>query len=297
MLVASHGYLVFERYYGEYGPSSFFNMASITKSVLSALTGIALRDGLLKALDYPLADTFPEADPRITLRHLLSLTAGWKYREYGPELAPVAERLAQPLTTAPGERFCYEENAPHLLSAILSRLAGMSLAEYARRELFEPLGVWREMERWRDAPGTVNPAGRWPADGLPWKCDAEGVSTGGVGLHLTLRDLARFGLLYASGGVWEARQLIPPDYLRESTRAQSRGGSPMWMPYGWLWWIPAWHRGSPLLAAGWGGQRLYVNKTLDLVTAVVCAYKPGGPADEGGVLDRYLLTAVEDWTA
>jgi CubicO group peptidase (beta-lactamase class C family) len=295
MLIVRQGYVVFERYYHDYGPGSYFSVASITKSVLSTLVGIALRDGLLTSLDQPIQSFFPSADTHgLTLRHLLSLTAGWRYHPFAERPKTVSEMLAEPLLTAPGERFQYGETPPHLVSAILSQVADMPAVRFAIHELFQPLGMWQDAAGWRARPNTLNHAGHLPEDGPPWAFDADGVSTGGYGLHLSLRDLARLGLLFASGGRWEDRQLVPLDYLVESGRPQSRGGSPMWMPYGLGWWLPAWHRGQARWAAGFGGQTLYVNPELDVVIAVTCKVDPRAPHD-GGIFNRHLLTAVTDW--
>jgi CubicO group peptidase (beta-lactamase class C family) len=296
MLVVRHGYAVFERYYGDFGPQSHFSVASVTKSVLSALVGIALRDGLLREIDQPIENFFPgHRASGLTLRHLLTLTAGWPYHDFNHRPDSVGDMLAEPLAAKPGERFQYGETPPHLVSAILTKLTGGSASAYAVRELFQPLGMWRDASRWREIPGTLNHSGEWPADGLPWKCDANGISTGGHGLHLTAQDMARFGLLYASGGWWQDRHLLPAAYVAESTRPQSRGGSPMWMPYGWLWWVPGWHRGHAMLAAGFGGQALYVNSDLDLVIVLASKPAPDGATDDWAVLNRYLVAAVRDW--
>ena len=289
-----HGCIVFERYYGDYSSESYFSVNSITKSVVSALAGLALRDGLLQSPEQPIAGFFPDENTHgIILRQLLTLTAGWPYQGLGESPWSVPHLLRRPLARPPGEAFEYDDGSPHLLSAILTKLTGLSAAAYAERELFRPLGIWREGESWSSSPGTRQPFGAWPPDGLPWKCDGEGISTGGFGLHLTLRDMARFGLLLASGGRWEDRQLIPEGYVEELTRPHNRGGSPIWRPYGYLWWLPSWHRGQAMLAAGFGGQEIYVNSTLDLVVAIACTLRSGGPTHNGGLLDRFLLPAVE----
>jgi CubicO group peptidase (beta-lactamase class C family) len=296
LLVVRHGRLLFERYYNAFAPGSHFSVASVTKTVLGALTGIALRDGLLDSVEHPIEDFFPgQPTHGLTVRDLLSLTAGWPYRNFNQRPDTVPAMLADPLATAPGERFQYGETPPHVMSAILSQLTGVSAAEYAQRVLFQPLGIWSDVATWREAPGTTNHTGHWPANGLPWKSDADGVSTGGHGLHLTARDMARFGLLYAAGGRWQDRQLIPTAFVAASTRPQSRGGSPMWMPYGWYWWLPAWHRGQALLAAGFGGQAIYVNSDIELVIVQASKPSPNSGMDDWTILNRYLIPAVQDW--
>ena len=295
MLVVRHGYVVFERYYHHYRPGSYFSVASITKSVISTLVGIALREGLLTSVDQPVQPLFPNANLEgLTLRHLLSLTAGWPYHPFAERPQSVHEMLNEPRQFAAGQRFQYGETPPHLVSTILMRVTDTHAVHYAVRELFQPLGVWQDAAGWRDRPGTVNHAGFLRDDSPPWSSDPHGISSGGFGLHLSLRDLARLGLLYASNGQWEDRQIVPPAYLVESGTPQSRGGSPMWMPYGLGWWVPIWHRGQARWAAGFGGQTLYVNPDLDLVIAVTCKVNPQAPHD-GGIFQRHLLTAVTDW--
>jgi CubicO group peptidase (beta-lactamase class C family) len=246
-------------------------------------------------MQQPIADFFPQAETHgLTLERLLTLTSGWPYREFRSAPKTVAEMLAAPLSWRPGERFSYGETPPHLMSAILTQVTGCSTASFARRELFEPLGIWRDAEQWRDRPGTHN-LGPEPTDGLPWRCDADGITAGGYGLHLTLRDMARFGLLYASQGIWAGQQLIPADWVRTSGTPHSPGGSPMWMPYGYFWWLPMWHRGGARLAAGYGGQEIYVNPELDLVVAIACTLRDDQPPDNRKITTQYLLPAIRDW--
>jgi CubicO group peptidase (beta-lactamase class C family) len=258
---------VFERYYNSRGERTAFPVRSVTKSVLSAVAGMVIAD-----VDQPIAPFFPNHDTYgLTVRHLLTLTTGYAYRESGPR--SIDDILGETPARPPDE-FTYEERAPHLLSAVISQLARESVLDVARERLFKPLGI--------------SPTTGWPAD-------SDGVTVGGTGLHLTGRDMARFGLLYASGGAWAGRQLIPPAYFEASTAPQTAGGSPMWMPYGWLWWTPAWHRGHGMLAAGFGGQAIYVNSELDAVIVLASKPAPGASMDDWTVLNRYLIPAITDW--
>ena len=94
---------------------------------------------------------------------------------------------------------------------------------------------------------------------------------------------------------WDGQQLVPTDYLRESGRPQSPGGSPMWMPYGYLCWLPVWHQGNARIAAGWGGQEIYVNPSADLVVAVASTLRADQPPDNANIVTRFILPAVQDW--
>jgi CubicO group peptidase (beta-lactamase class C family) len=269
VLIMRHGHLVFERYY--HGTrDQVRNVFSVTKSFTSALVGIAVRDGLLRNLDQRLVDFFPEkiapgADPRvgdITLRDLLTMTAG--YHETGIAASDdwVQTLINRPLATDPGTAFSYDSGSAHLLSAVLTQRTGAPLEDLTRRKLFEPLGI-RTF--------------RWPSDG-------QGRSLGGTALSLRAPDLLKFGQLYLQRGRWQGRQIVPARWVRESTTTQAviPGG----YAYGYLWWVNTGpHRG--FVAAGAAGQALAVYPRLDLVMAITGA----GDFDRSEVL-RLLLRSV-----
>jgi CubicO group peptidase (beta-lactamase class C family) len=198
----------------------------------------------------------------------------------------------------PGERFFYDEVSTHLLSVLLTRLTGLSAAAFAHTALFRPLGIWAD-ERvrflWERAPEALHrwhESGRWASDGLPWTIDRHNHNTGGFGLHLTARELAKLGYLYVNSGSWDGAQLIPPDFVEESTRRQNGGGPPVGRPHGYLWWIPEPHRA--FFAAGLGGQTLHVVPGLDLVTVFTTLSVNRAAEHRGQVLEHFVIPAVRD---
>jgi CubicO group peptidase (beta-lactamase class C family) len=317
VVVVRHGYLVCEEYFGGFHAESYHTVASVTKSVVSLLTGIALGQHLL-SLDQSLPDWFPEigdldVDPRIRdirVRHLLSMTGGWAQNLYDLDWftsrpSPVADALQRPIEHEPGSTFWYDNLGAHLASVLLSRAASVSTAEFARRELLGPLGIWTdETPRflWRTnagGPHTLHARAAWDErTGYLWKVDREGNTTGYGGLHLTLRDMAKLGHLVVSGGEWEGQALIPSDYLAQSLRPHSAGGSPGNAAYGYFWWVreDAPHR--CLFAFGSGGQYVFVVPDLDLVVAT--ASSGAGPGGHHGdvetreILKRIVIPAVAD---
>ncbi len=256
LLVIRHGYIVFERYYDGYDLDKRRQVRSITKSFISALIGIAFKEGFLTSLDQKIADLLPEyftsdTDLRkkaITLRHLLTMTAGlecddsdsnfWLIRQHN-DWAKAA--LDFPMVYEPGEQFVYDSAAMHLLSIILSRQTGLSASQFAQTRLFEPLGM---------------DVRRWPAD-------PQGNSEGAAGLTLTARDMAKFGYLYLSGGKWNGQEIVPEWFVKESTQEHSKGGNPEPAEYGYLWWVVT--RFAAYCAAGYGGQYIFVIPDRDLV--------------------------------
>jgi CubicO group peptidase (beta-lactamase class C family) len=202
LLVVVGGRIVVERYFRGAQPTEPVNTKSVTKSVLSALTGIALARGTLDSLSAPVAkwlvaDIPAEADERVnqlTVRHLLSMTAGFEWQENGPVTSAwinspnqVRFTLGTRMVAPPGRVFHYNSAASHLLAVALARATQTELAQYADSVLFGPIGVTRG----------------------PWGRDSQGHSEGGSELHLTPRDMARFGLLYLSRGRWKHRQVVP----------------------------------------------------------------------------------------
>jgi CubicO group peptidase (beta-lactamase class C family) len=249
VLVMKHGRLVREDYYGGLEASERVPVFSITKSVVSALVGIALADGHLRSVDERLADFFPGADPRIRLRHLLSMTAG-----YGRQLnfgdTDAAALAVRPLVNPPGTTFNYDSGSSDLLAAIVERTTGMSIADYARTRLFAPMGI-------RDV--------RWPG------------SHGGSGLLLRPRELLAIGQLYLARGAWKGRQLVPARWVQASTRphvriARARG---ITGGYGYQWWVQT-GRTSFYAAHGYLGQALVVLPGLGDVIVVTSAQEDFG---------------------
>ena len=263
VLVARRGRLVAERYFRGGADRRLHNIKSASKSVLSALAGLAVEDGLLE-LDRPIADVLPEAadldDPRkrtIAVRHLLTMTSGLESTSFGAYGAWVASRnwvraaLERPLLAEPGTRFSYSTGGTHLLSATLSRAAGTSTHDFARRRLFEPLGIERSA----------------------WARDRQGVHVGGNNLSLLPRDMLKFGQLYLNRGRWAGEQLLPWRWVDESTRpgglASPRGRGRIYGGYGYLWWLRGPRERGAYLASGYGGQYIHVAPAEELVVVVV----------------------------
>ena len=164
LLIVRHGFIVQERYYQGFGPSSYHSVNSVTKSIVSALVGIALRDGYLVSTRQPLVSLLPESllqtidarrrsDSRladVTLEDLLRMTAGFGSRttraDAFRETTVVQTALARPLADAPGMIFRYDELSAHLVSAVLTHATGMNTAAFANSALFKPLGIWANSE-------------------------------------------------------------------------------------------------------------------------------------------------------
>jgi len=305
VVVARHGALVYEHYFtGEdwrwtssLGVVAFdaavkHDLKSITKSVTSLLVGTALDRGWIDALDTPVFTYFAEhedlrssAKDRITLAHLLTMSAGLAWDERGAWDGPTNdERLmdesADPYryvlerdpAVPPGRFFDYCGGPPTLLQAVIQKTSGKVLDAVAREELFGPLAI-------TDVEWTRFPSG-----------DVRGYG----GLRLRARDLAKIGQLVLDRGAWQGKQIIRPEWIAASTAPRINGDGIFF--YGYLWWLGRFlvERREIRWIAGFGngGQRLYIVPRLDLVVAVNAgAY--GAPQIVGEtVLKRHVLPAI-----
>ncbi len=133
-----------------------------------------------------------------------------------------------------------------------------------RDQLFAPLGILR----------------------YDWWQDEEPVLLGGYGLQLTAQDLARFGLLYLEEGRWQDQQLLPQAWVRESTRIQHAGGAPVQQPYALYWWVAEQAGLRIIMAAGVGGQRIYLVPERDLLVVTLADLDSGTAPDQ--IIWRFL---------
>lgn len=275
LLVVRRGRLVHERYWGGPDAATLMDVRSVTKTVVSTLTGIALERGDIQSIDQPITDflSSPEFDigaehSLITIRHLLTMGSGiaWaenttnEYNEWITSPDPAAYVLARPLENQPGTAFDYNSGAVHLLGILLERATGMSLPDYADEVLFGPLGI--EARTWEP----VNP---------PYV-------NGGAGIDLRPRDLARIGQLFLQDGYSAGTAVVPSVWVEEATQRRwgdlGSSGPIDRLDYGFLWWLDLSH--DAYFAWGHGGQFIYVVPGLDLVVVLTTEWR-GASQDIG----------------
>jgi CubicO group peptidase (beta-lactamase class C family) len=276
VVIIRNGHIVFEKYYlGDENTSQ--PIYSATKSIVSALIGIALDKGYIENIDQKVVNYFPEyaeeiADARfneISIRHLLTMSAGFD-NALGKPNKGIKECFGYPITTSPGSEARYNSCATHLLSGIISKSTKMSAQEFGYKELFEPLGIEKPT----------------------WISGSEGYTMGGFGLYMTSRDMAKIGHLYLHDGVWDGNQIISANWVKESTQKQStiKLGT-FELSYGYQWWVSSPKGYTLFTAAGMGGQYIYVFPDLDIV-AVVTSDSLSFPIKHQGVVSSYCIAAV-----
>jgi CubicO group peptidase (beta-lactamase class C family) len=292
LLIVRHGYLVYEHYWHGFKANDGHNTWSVTKSITSALVGIALGERHLRSLDQTvgqlLAAHLPaDADPRlrrVAIRQLLTMTAGlvgddpsqggdnqaWTGMLQSHDW--VGHILGQRLVSQPGAEFAYSNASSHLLSAIVADATGRSTLAYARAKLFGPLGISTDhalVQAIRTWPPTRAQDKAYEQASAAWETDPQGYQIGFGWVKLPARDLAKFGYLYLNGGRWDGRQVVPADYVQASTQPHSK--PPPSVPadgYGYQWWTTSVASHRSFFAAGFAGQLIQVIPDLDLVVVL-----------------------------
>ena len=256
LLVARGTTTVAEVYFNGRGPNQGANLKSASKSVLSALTGIALADGSLDGVTQPIGPFFPRllADAprkqRITIHHLLTQQTGLEstsFGNYGAWVSSdnwVANALRRPMVDRPGGEMIYSTGTTHLLGAVLAKATGQSLRAFAQDRLFDPLGV--RIRSWQQSP--------------------QGRYFGGNNLSLTPRGMLRFGQLYLNDGRFRGQRILPSNWIDRSWRTYVRS-TYHGHQYGYLWFTHEFGGERVAFAWGYGGQYVFVVPRLALVVA------------------------------
>ena len=303
LIVVKDSKIVVEEYFGQFDAKTKHYTASVTKSVGSILIGIAIDRGLLSGLDdgildMRLSELFPEyqvtlgADPRkadIRFRHILTMSAGFEWDEEtypyndqrndwvrvrdAPE--PARLMLEQRVAHNPGKVFNYSGGLSMLLAYLIERETEMGAATFAKRYLFEPLGI--SDYEWRNLTGGL--------------IDFPG------GLSMRPRDMAKIGQLYLNGGRWNGEFIVSKDWVTESTREHIINvDSPN---YGFQWWCGKFYyrdRSVYLyMASGHGGQKIFVVPDFNLVVVITHQVfdNPAGEMHNTAIMSRYILPALD----
>jgi CubicO group peptidase (beta-lactamase class C family) len=286
MVVQWKGEIVGEEYYRGHTRNTRANIKSASKSIISALVGIAIAQGKIEGTDQPISEllraetrALDSAKQAITVGDLLSMRAGLQstsFDQYGSWVTSrnwVANALRRPMVAQPGGQMIYSTGSTHLLSAIITRNTGMSTHAFAQRHLMRPLGI--ELRT--------------------WQTDPQGIYFGGNDMYLTPREMLKFGSLYLNEGRVGQRQVIPRDWIDSSWT--ERTSSP-WNGhrYGYGWWTRTAQLHTVRFAWGYGGQYIFVVPELQLVVVTTAdseALRGGSPTwDVHRILEEEIIPAV-----
>ena len=297
LLVVKNNHLVAERYFNGKDIHDAKPIASVTKSYTSALTGIAIEEGILTSADQTMAEFFPEfnwqeMDPRksqITRRQILQMRSGYPWEEFSEyknqlwsnfgDWLPLIEEF--PLESDPGTQYGYSNLMSHILGIIIARAANTSLLDFARTYLCEPLGV------------------RIPV----WWADREGYNYGHGDIHSTPRDLARFGQLYLDDGEYENSPIITAEWIAESLQPYSFDiyGREILeyihhLNLGYMNWFSG-MAGNHQVVFSWGhgGQLIFLLHDLDMVIVTTADYLPGEFGDDAWRKEKSVIDLVGEF--
>ena len=241
-----------------YQRGDLHTLQSVTKTVTSILLGVATTREDFSGIDRPVLSFFTPADSvrniderkrRMTVRHLITMTAGIDWNENLPyadprntatglEVSPdwVKYTLDRPMMEEPGTRFNYNSGATEIVASVFRRATGTDIEEYAARHLFAPLGITHWF--WKRTPSGL--------------IDTEG------GLYLEARDLAKLWYLFLHNGQWDGKQILSPEWVKTSVAPFiSVASAPNAPSYGLAWWLhPTGKASAPwyLAGSGFGGQ-------------------------------------------
>jgi len=279
VLVIRNGSILLDAYfYNPYDGKFPHDLASVTKSVMTTLIGIAADKGKIK-LDQPLISFFPNRtianlDARkknITVRHLAGMVNGFESGCMSSDMATLDAMRAAPdwiqyaldrkMAHEPGKSFCYDSPGMHLLSAILQESTGMTALEFARQNLFGPLGIQE----------------------VVWESDPQGYTYGWGDLHMKPTDAAKLGYLWLNKGVWEGVQIVSTSWVEDAVKPHSSTGKD---DYGYGWWVSE----DSYYAFGRGGQNIKVVPALNAIVVTT------GSNFEYDAISPYLVAAVIDPT-
>lgn len=295
IVIVKKGYVAYEKYFNGYGPDEAHHVASVTKSIVSVLVGMAIDAGFIQDADQKVLDFFPEysterdhpVKKEIKLRHLLTMTAPYPFEDWQE---PLDKLCMQPdwveytlnMLGHQGEpgRFKYSTSGAHLLSAILTRATGQSARAFANERLFGPLGMKVIPDYGMEGYGFEDLFG---AKVKGWVTDPQGNSTGGWGLTLTPRDMARFGLLCLNRGIWNGRSLVSEHWMLESTAMNPHH-------YGYLWWLREEDGVVAYMAMGDGGNIICCVPEHELVVVIASGFMMN-PRDRWTLIKEWILPA------
>ena len=287
--VIRNGYMVADAYIHPFSPDSRHIIHSCTKSIISALIGIAIEEGYIESVEQPVLDFFPgrtvanlDANKKaMTLERLLTMTSGlncrdsYLYRWRGLHQMEQSQDWVQfmldlPMAEAPGTRFEYCNGASFLLSAIIQETAGMSALVFAEEHLFGPLGI----------------------SDVEWPSNPQGITIGWGELRMRPQDMAKIGYLYLNEGQWDGKQIVPPAWVEASTRKHI--SATLQDGYGYQWWV-ADH--DVYMALGYAGQFIFVVPEQALVVAFTSDLEERDFYVPQRLLNDFIIPAAKSPTA
>ena len=285
ILIVRNGYVVLDAYFYPYSSGQKHIIRSCTKSITSALIGIAIDKGYIQNVDQPIMDFFPDKafanmddlKKSITLENLLMMASGLKCRDsYLYRWAGLYEMrnsndwaqyvLDLPMADTPGEKFEYCNGVSYLLSVIIQNTTKMRTLDFARKHLFGPLGIID----------------------VDWETSPQSIDLGYGGMWLKPHDMAKFGWLYLNKGRWGNKQILPSAWVEVSTLGHI--DATPFDQYGYQWWVDS---AGFYMAVGYKGQFVFVVPGKNIVVVFTSELPDRDSSIPRGLLQNYIIPAAE----
>lgn len=301
------GSIVYEDCWRGFSAQDSANVMSVTKGIMSLLTGIAIDKGYIKDVEEKVIDFFPDYQVKkgektiydVELRHLLTMTAPYKYRSEPWKKVCTSDDWTIAALDLLGGRagltgeFKYATLGIQILSGIIENVTGEKCIDFANKNLFFPLGIPEHVihgdsskEDQFDYLMNKNPRKN------EWYSDPKDTVTAGWGLCLSARDLAKIGQLVLNKGVYDGKVIISERYIKDMTATHVKLGKMFGcMDYGYLWYKPYKDR-KVYAAIGDGGNVIYVNKETDITVGVTGTFKPR-IFDRVDFVEKYVLSFTQ----
>jgi CubicO group peptidase (beta-lactamase class C family) len=272
-----------------YKTTDTVHVMSATKSVVSLLIGIAVDKGFIKSINQPVLNFFPDYTikrgektiQQVTLRHLLTMTAPYKYRsEPWTKVCSSDDWTVAALDLLGGRagltgQFKYSTLGIHILTGIITKTSGLSTVDFANQYLFTPLGIAPRTNYYAE---TAEEHKAFTMSKKPhgniWFVDPKGVAAAGYGLCMSAEEMAKIGQMCLERGMYGGGRIVSSEWLAESTEPRIQcDGNFRDMLYGYLWWIID-EKKHIYAAIGNSGNVIYVNSEKAAVVAVAGTFKP-----------------------
>jgi len=282
LLIIKNGYMIFERYaksqMKQLTPDDTHQVYSTTKSIISSLIGIAIKENYIKNenekmitffKDYKI-DNLTEDKKNITIKDILLMKSGihWDMNKDDRAYYDLSYVLNKKMEAKPGDKWHYNTGSSHLLSGIIYYATGLTPLEYANKTLFKSLGI----------------------KNAEWQADKNGIHYGGWGLLLKPRDMAKFGLLYLKKGKFNNKQIVSEEWAEKSVKNHT--GTYWSGDYGYHWWVPEL---GGFATRGLNGQNIYILPEKNIVVV----FTSNLPADKADmilekIMSIYLIPACKN---
>lgn len=295
IVIIRNGYIIADANYYPFKREYKHILNSITKSVTSGCIGVAIDKGLIPNTDTKVIDIFKarkisnldENKKALTLKNLLMMSTGLQWTETGNYSAPddsltklwttkepLQYMLDLPMKESPGKSFYYNTGASHILSGMITETTDKSLQDFATQNILGPIGI----------------------SDIEWGVDNHGLNVGGSRLFMRAEDTAKYGLLFLNNGKWDGKQLISEKWVKESTKKQidTPNGIAGRSGYGYQWWM---NRFGGYSARGFQGQYLFVLPEYNIVAVFTGCLKNQNFFAPEDLMEKYVLSAVQDKTA